>query len=189
MPAHSKTKVELLLAGIQEVRLHGVQNFSVRRIAASCGVSCSAPYKHFKNNNDYILAILHYINQQWHEVEHEILSQVPNDTRERLVAISLAYIRFLQENPHYRAILMLRDESLNPAQIREKSSLSASTMRLVRRSCREVGMPEEDRHRKLFVVRAAIYGAAWMMDSGELDSDEDTYEMIRGVIEREFDLP
>ena len=99
MPAHSKTKVELLLAGIQEVRLHGVQNFSVRRIAASCGVSCSAPYKHFKNKNDYILAILHYINQQWHEVEHEILSQVPNDTRERLVAISLAYIRFLQENP------------------------------------------------------------------------------------------
>ena len=171
MPAHSKTKVELLLAGIQEVRLHGVQNFSVRRIAASCGVSCSAPYKHFKNKNDYILAILHYINQQWHEVEHEILSQVPNDTRERLVAISLAYIRFLQENPHYRAILMLRDESLNPAQIREKSSLSASTMRLVRRYCREVGM------------------AAWMMDSGELDSDEDTYEMIRGVIEREFDLP
>lgn len=77
MPAHSKTKVELLLAGIQEVRLHGVQNFSVRRIAASCGVSCSAPYKHFKNKNDYILAILHYINQQWHEVEHEILSQVP----------------------------------------------------------------------------------------------------------------
>ncbi len=39
------------------------------------------------------------------------------------------------------------------------------------------------------MVRAAIYGAAWMMDSGELDSDEDTYEMIRGVIEREFDLP
>ena len=27
------------------------------------------------------------------------------------------------------------------------------------------------------------------MDSGELDSDEDTYEMIRGIIEREFDLP
>ena len=95
MPAHSKTKVELLLAGIQEVRLHGVQNFSVRRIAASCGVSCSAPYKHFKNKNDYILAILHYINQQWHEVEHEILSQVPNDTRERLVASQLGLHPFL----------------------------------------------------------------------------------------------
>lgn len=185
----SKTKVELILAGIQEIRLHGVQNFSVRRIAASCGVSCSAPYKHFKNRNDYVLAILHYINQQWHQVEREILAQSPPDTRERLVALSIAYVRFLQENPHYRAIIMQRDENLSPAQIREKSSLSASAYRLVRRYCREVQMPEADRKRKTFVVMAAIYGAAIMMENGELDTDDSTYEMIRGIIEREFDLP
>lgn len=185
----SKTKVELILAGIQEVQLHGIQNFSVRRIAASCGVSCSAPYKHFKNKNDYILAILHYINLQWHVVEREIVKQVPDSTRERLVSISIAYIRFLQENPHYRAIIMQRDENLNPAQIREKSSLSASTYRLVRRYCREVGMPEADRLRKTFVVRSAIYGAALMMENGELECDESSYQMIRSVIEREFDLP
>lgn len=38
----------------------------LRRTAAS---PASAPYKHFKNKNDYILAILHYINEQWHQVE------------------------------------------------------------------------------------------------------------------------
>lgn len=185
----SKTKVELILAGIQEIRLHGIQNFSVRRIAASCGVSCSAPYKHFKNRNDYVLAILQYINRQWHEVEKEILAQPDLDTRGRLVALSLAYIRFLQKNPHYRAIIMQRDETLSPAQIRAKSSLSASTYRLVRRYCREVQMPEADRRRKTFVVLSTIYGAALMMESGELDTSDATYEMIRGIIEREFDLP
>ncbi len=185
----SKTKVELILAGIREIRVHGIQNFSVRRIAADCGVSCSAPYKHFKNKNDYILAILHYINDQWHQVERQILAESPPSIRERLVRISVAYIRFLQENPHYRAIIMQRDENLNPAQIREKSSLSACSHRLVLRYCRAVGMPEGDRLRKTFVVRSAIYGAALMMDSGEIECTEETYEMIRGVIQREFDLP
>lgn len=99
----SKTRVELILAGIREIRVHGIQNFSVRRIAADCGVSCSAPYKHFKNKNDYILAILHYINEQWHQVERQILADPPDSLREQLVRISIAYIRFLQENPHYRA--------------------------------------------------------------------------------------
>lgn len=185
----SKTKVELILAGIREIRVHGIQNFSVRRIAADCGVSCAAPYKHFKNKNDYILAILHYINEQWHAVERQILVETPSDIRDRLVRICIAYIRFLQENPHYRAIIMQRDENLNPAQIREKSSLSASSLRLVLRYCRQVGMPDRDRLRKTFVVRSAIYGAALMMDSGEIDCTEETYDMIRGIIEREFDLP
>ena len=185
----SKTKVELILAGIREIRVHGIQNFSVRRIAADCGVSCSAPYKHFKNKNDYILAILHYINEQWHQVERQVLEESPPSIRDQLVRICLAYIRFLQENPHYRAILMQRDENLNVAQIREKSGISACSHRLVLRYCRQVEMSDQDRMRKTFVVRSAIYGAAIMMDSGELDCTEETYDMIRGVIEREFDLP
>lgn len=185
----SKTKVELILAGIREIRIHGIQNFSVRRIAADCEISCSAPYKHFKNKNEYILAILHYINEQWHQVERQILEDAPPGLREQLVRTCIAYIRFLQENPHYRAIIMQRDETLNQAQIREKSSLSASSHQMVLRYCRNVGMPEEDRLRKTFVVRSAIYGAALMMDNGELECTEDTYAMIRGVIEREFDLP
>ena len=185
----SKTRVELILAGIREIRVHGIQNFSVRRIAADCGVSCSAPYKHFKNKHDYILAILHYINEQWHQVERQILADPPDSLREQLVRISIAYIRFLQENPHYRAIIMQRDENLNLAQIREKSSLSACAHRLVLRYCRSMEMSERDRQRKTFVVRSAIYGAALMMDNGELDCTEETYDMIRGVIEREFDLP
>lgn len=55
---------------------------------------------------------------------------------------------------------MQRDENLNVAQIREKSGISACSHRLVLRYCRQAEISEEDRLRKTFVVRSAIYGAA-----------------------------
>ena len=48
---------ELILAGIEEIEAHGVRGFSLRRVAKKCGVSCAAPYKHFADLNDFLLAI------------------------------------------------------------------------------------------------------------------------------------
>ena len=31
----------LILAGIEEIRLHGLQDFSLRKAASACGVSCA----------------------------------------------------------------------------------------------------------------------------------------------------
>ena len=39
----------LIEAGIEEINRSGVTDFSVRRVAMECGVSCAAPYKHFKD--------------------------------------------------------------------------------------------------------------------------------------------
>ena len=43
----------LIIAGIEELRERGVQNFSLRRAALSAQVSCAAPYRHFKDKNEY----------------------------------------------------------------------------------------------------------------------------------------
>ena len=42
----------LILAGIKVIEENGVSGFSIRRTAAECGVSCAAPYKHFKDKED-----------------------------------------------------------------------------------------------------------------------------------------
>ena len=35
----------LLIAGTNEIGLHGIADFSLRRVAASCNTSCAAPYR------------------------------------------------------------------------------------------------------------------------------------------------
>lgn len=183
----SETREALILAGIAEIDRSGLRNFSMRRIASACGVSCAAPYKHFENRADFILAILQYINSRWNAVQEEILSR-GIDTRALLVEISVAYVRFLVEHPYFRSMIMLRDDTMSEEMLREKGALSACSRMLIHRYCQAVRMDAATEKRKTYVVRSLIYGAALMIDNGELPGDEESYAIVREAVEREFDL-
>lgn len=178
----------LILAGIQEIEARGIQNFSMRQVANACGVSCAAPYKHFQDKNDLILSIVLYIQQQWHKKQQAIVDQYAGDPRRQLIEISMAYIEFLLENPHFRSIITLRDDSLDPGARTIMAQLSQCTRSIIRIYCQQVEMPPDVERRKTYVVRSLIYGAALMLDNGELPMTPDVMEAIRSAIVREFDL-
>ena len=185
----SNLKVELILAGIREIEAHGVRGFSLRRVAKNCNVSCAAPYKHFADLNDFFLAIIRYINQQWYRQQQRIIREWPDDPRRQLTEISVAYIAFLMDNPHVRSIIMLREDDISAELQHEKASLSRCTMECIRAYCDKVNMPHEVEVRKTFVIRSIIYGAALMFDNGELPYTEENRQHVRYLIDREFDLP
>ena len=103
----------LIEAGIEEINRVGVADFSVRRVAQACGVSCAAPYKHFKDRRGYVAAIIEYVNEQWYERQEEILSACTGGLREQIVEVVVGYVRFLVEKPWFRSILMLKDEEFD----------------------------------------------------------------------------
>ena len=67
------TRERLILAGVEELNAYGVQHFSTRRVAKACGVSCAAPYKHFKDTHAFIAEILGYINRQYDAEQRVVL--------------------------------------------------------------------------------------------------------------------
>lgn len=178
----------LLLAGIEEIEKNGLQNLSMRKLAARCGISCAAPYKHYKNRDEFVLAIIRYINLCWSENQKEIIKNCGKDAspREILTEISVGYIDFLVEHPNFRSIILMKDE--NEDHIKEKASVSDRTMDYIRAYCGTVNMAEEDKERKVFIIRSLIYGAAFLLDCGQLKKVPETYSMIRECIMREFDL-
>ncbi len=182
-------KEKLILAGIEEIQTAGINEFSLRRIAKKCEVSPAAPYKHFESKQDFIIAVIEYINKQWDEQLQRVVEKDGTDNyRKQLIEISIQYIRFLVENPHFRSIIMLKDDGLTPEQIRLKSKLSDGSKTVIDRYCRSVGMSDDRRIIKTFIVRSLIYGAALMMDNGELEYTEKNIQEIANTIEREFDL-
>ena len=183
------SREELILAGIREINQYGLQNFSVRRIAAACGVSCAAPYKHFKDRSSFLAAMLEYIGTLWGQRQLAVLERGLPTTRSQLVAISMEYIRFLVENPHFRSIIMLKDEQIDSRFHNARGRVTSLTDSLITRYCAEVGMPELVRRRKTYVVRSLIYGAALMFDNGELAYTEENQRLVESSIDREFDLP
>ena len=181
-------KEQLIINGIEEMSKYGVREFSVRRVAQKCGVSCAAPYKHFKDRNSFVAAILEYINTSWSGIATGIASDYPDDYRTQLVQISLRYVRFLVENPHFRSILMLKDDEFDAEHRTLRTKVSAVTYEIVQKYCQSVQMPREVMERKLYVVRSLIYGAAILIDNKEMPYDDNTMEYVRAAIDREFDL-
>jgi AcrR family transcriptional regulator len=179
----------LILAGIQELSAHGIQDFSVRRVAAACGISNAAPYKHFEDKNSFIAAIVGYVNKQWEACIPEVIEKYPGDLQTQLTEISVRYVHFLVANSHFRSILMLKDPSFDLQFADLRHSLSATSQKLVSQYCEQVGMPSDITAFKLYVVRSLIYGAALMFDNGEMAYTKENMDYVRRAINREFTLP
>lgn len=178
----------LILAGIREIDEHGVQNFSVRRIAGECGVSCAAPYKHFADKQAFFAAIADYIDALWRTRKARVLEQYPAGARRQLAEISLEYIRFLVENPHFRSVILGKGEDFDQRRGRSRGQVSGFTQGLIQEYARSAGMNERTVRLKTYVVRSLIYGAALMFGNGELPYDEENMSLVAYAIEREFDL-
>ena len=183
------SRERIIIATIREIEAHGITDFSIRRVAAECEVSCAAPYKHFKNKNTLILEVLRYINCRWAEVQKDVLLLHPGDYRAMILDLCLANIRFLCENPGFQSVVLLNDSSLDESQIREKGKISALSNDIVQHYCASVKMDAETVKRKMYIIRSLMFGAVILMKNGSLENCEETYKMIYDCINREFDLP
>ena len=180
-------KDNLILAGIEELGRNGVQHFSLRRVAATCGVSCAAPYKHFRDKEAFLFAVVEYVHDLWAQRQEQVLRTCPDDPRQQLIASSMAYIHFLVEHPHVRSILMMKDSDFGGDPLPSKSRLTPRTRDLIRAYCDRYSIPREVEVCKTFTVRALVYGAALLIDNGEVENTPQSFAYAERMISRVFD--
>ena len=152
----------LICAGIEEIAAHGIADFSLRRVAAACGVSCAAPYRHFASREEFIRATVTYINSQWELLRDNITRLYQDDPHRRLTELCVAYIRFLVANDNYRSVLVASGEQWGG-----EEQLSS----LLRACLADSGLSESEQTRRLYTVRAIVYGTVTMLESGELPNE------------------
>ena len=178
----------LIIAGIDEINKHGASEFSVRRVADACQVSCAAPYRHFKSKKDFIAAIIDYVNDQWAARQEEVLSQCSSSLRDQIVEISVNYVRFLMEKPIYRSILMLKDNEFDNLYHKNRTQFGSLAQSIEAGLQATSGLPDDVWQRKLMTCRALIFGMVFLMDAGEYEYNETSLEYLRYTIDREFDV-
>ena len=133
--------------------------------------------------------MIEYVNGQWREQQVGTMARYEGDARRQIVEISVEYVKFLMDHPHFRSILTLKDDDFDNVYHRLRGELSSMTQRMVKDYCDSVAMPEDVRYRKIYAVRSFIYGAVIMFDNGELEYNDMALEALRFNIDREFDLP
>lgn len=169
----------LIIAGIRELETHGLNDFSLRRVAVASEVSCAAPYRHFRDKEELILEIIRYINRQWTLLQEQIILAFPSDSTRALTELGIAHIRFWIANPNFRSVLLLDTPEQEDPRLAERRKISEGISSLIRTYCRERGDSAEKEAEKVYAFQALIYGTVLMLGNQELSNDGETIAMIR----------
>ncbi len=170
-------RTRLIVAGINELEERGVKDFSLRRVALASEVSCAAPYRHFKDKEDFINEIIKYISSKWELLCIEIESVFRNDLRKRIIELAVSNLRFWIANPNYRSVLM----TVSPFGTDVLSMFDAPLMAALEQWCAQNG---SDYLSKKYTVRALIYGT--LILAGTEENKTLLAERLRDKLEEEF---
>jgi AcrR family transcriptional regulator len=99
---HGDLRRALIETALAMVTEEGNWNFTLREVARRAGVSHAAPYNHFADKSA-LLAEVAALGFQALRRELEEAARRPRSSRQALIGIAVAYVRFGVEHPaHYR---------------------------------------------------------------------------------------
>lgn len=103
---HGNLKQALIDAGIRIINREGEQGLSLRKVAAACGVSHSAPYAHYKDKDELLSAIKASVTEQFTEYLNKAVDGMKEESTEKaIVAMGRSYVKFFIDNPDYYQFL------------------------------------------------------------------------------------
>ena len=165
-------RARLILAGIGELEEHGITDFSLRRAALSAQVSCAAPYRHFKDKDEYIKEIIRYVASK-----NEIKKVFSDNPRRLAIETAIASLRFRAANSNFRSVFTLA------AKGGEESVFDTAVIDSVSEYCNSRGITDKARNLKIFTVRSVISGAITLMNDGNI---EDILALAKAKFEEEL---
>ncbi len=182
--AEEGIRERLLVAGIKELENHGFNDFSLRRVANLCNVSCAAPYKHFKNKEELLLSLMDYISSRWNILRDQVLVCYKDaEPTRRLTAVCVAYLRFLLATPSYITIL-----TMYPYETDLENGLRGRISEPVAKIIDEI-IPNKVEFANLraitaYSLRAYIYGTVCMIRNKEVEDIDSTIALFSTVLDR-----
>lgn len=158
---HGDLRNALLEAGITLLSEEGLKDFSLRKVAAKCGVSHTAPYSHFKNIEALRQAMGDYVTEQFTQ---RLLQAIDgeNDTSKAITLLGEAYISFFEENPNYFQFLFYY--SSNEINLDDQTENSYEPFQVFKetayRAFAEMGLNEKNYLNNLIALWSMVHGIA-----------------------------
>ena len=163
----------LVLAGLRELSDFGMRDFSLRRVALAAGVSCAAPYRHFKDKDELISSIIEYVKDGWELLSSEIMNTYGRGSPESIVEISIMLVRFWLGNKSIMSMLLLSGDDGSCEIWRDKLKSFCDPLT----SCIDAfsalkGLSDENKSIFEMTLLTLIYGSLTVITSGVYGGDE-----------------
>jgi AcrR family transcriptional regulator len=106
---HQDLRQALLDGAMRLIDQEGLGGFSLRKLAAQAGVSHAAPYRHFENKDQILVALM----LEGHKRLRQALVAAERGCKatavEKYLAMAKAYLSFARQNPDYLKVMFSRE--------------------------------------------------------------------------------
>ena len=159
----------LVFSGLKELERHGVSDFSLRRVAQDAGVSCAAPYRHFKDKDELISAVINFVVEGWTLLSAQIEEIFSSDPKALVIELAVSGTRFWIANGNFRTVISatatLGEGKRGPLEDFDRPIVSA-----VHKYAAFRGISDADS--LIFKILSMIYGAVVLVDGGYESSEK-----------------
>lgn len=181
---HGDLKECLISNGLKLLNEKGIDEFSLRKVAAMCNVSHTAPYKHFKSKEELIIAISNHVIKEFEDSLQEIVKLHEADPHKQIIELGKRYVIFMVDNPDYFKFLFL-GKSEEGIEIINNNFIESGvgSFEIFKKSAisflKSIGVVEENWTMNITAMWAMVHGLAVLLSNGTLKYDGE----ISGLVE------
>ena len=185
---HEDLREELINAGIKLLDADGYEKFSLRTVAKACGVSHTAPYRHFENKEELLSAMAAQIDQQFNDSLEAAAAAHPDNTVAQIDEMGYTYISFFLKNPVYLRLAFLSNFDKNIFVDSGSCSPMKETVfyKTIRRYAAEKQQekPGADIDTDILALKlwGLVHGITVLLVHGDFQYDGDIMELVRRII-------
>ncbi len=168
---HGDLRRALIDAARDLVEEHGPDQFSVAEAARVAGVSKAAPYKHFSDREEMLLAVVMDAMDRKYDAMQAEIAKFPEGSPEQIVALGRVYVAFAVGQPNlFRLVFGLSEQHQGVDYVVDKGS---RTLRLVQETVAKVlGFPDvnAEAEHKAFMLWSFVHGLSFLQIDGKVSS-------------------
>lgn len=182
---HGNLRNTLIETGIALLNEQGEEHFSLRKVAAKCGVSHAAPYSHFENKEALLEAMKQYVTEQFTQVLQKTAEQHKNDI-DILFYLGSTYISFFVAHKQYFTFLYSKSGILFDLTEEGISKNSYPPCAIFKKEAfalmEKINFPEQKRTDALIALLALVHGITAMLTTEHLNYDIDYQKLFENSI-------
>lgn len=172
---HGDLKVQLIKSGLRMIQEDGIKKLSLRRLAQMCNVSEAAPYSHFKNKDELLIAIQDYVTEQLSTCLQDAYekSEQP-DSPMAIFNMGKAYVHFFMEYPEYYSFLFAQPHLMIDLSMGDEPNVFAPFRYYQQKAYlayRNVGFDEERIKYGIIAMWAKVHGLAAIASMPDVHKD------------------
>lgn len=184
---HGDLRNALIHNGLKLFNESGVEGFSLRKVAKACGVSHTAPYKHFQSKEELIQAIGDYVLHAFADSLQDVADQYPDDPIMRILEIGKRYVMFLVEHPDYLRYLFVHNQGINVRLKQGQFESDGDPVFVIFQQSAAVylnrlDIPIERHAENIMAMWSMVQGISFLLVSGTVVIDQDVESFVGSLL-------